>query len=1138
MDNLKAKIDEIESQKRVTISGLNEGEKTFLPCLFRGKMMIVTPNVEVLEKYENMISSFGKKVVSLHKKLPLLISFNDRQNADFKKYMNDVDLLSKGDFDVLLVTPDALFQRLPKKEFVQKKSITLKKGKAYDPREIVKKLLEMGYAKQDIVTESGDFTLRGDILDIFPINNERPVRVSFFDDEIEEINFFDVATFGKGKNVKAVEIPPFSFLNVSEKDKEEIKQRIKKDVEKLLLSPESMIRLLGIVNGQIEYLDESISNISNVFFLPFYEGFGATIFDFLPQDARIFFDEPKLILDEIKTIEDDNVSNFLSLSLKGEFLPKHMDFYCTKKDILNGFGSGFSLVAFSRLLSQNKIFESVHNVNFECRHMPKYFNRFLELTQDIEGYLFEGFTVVVSCKNVALRNKIKIFFDEKKLEFAEVKNFDEVLSGKINLLTMDIFYSSNFELEKVVIVGVSDLLVHQSITGLKKGLESKNFLPQVGQYVVHEVHGIGKCTLIKNIKITDVSRDYIVIEYQNGDKLYVPSENTDLLSLYSGEETPKLNKIGGAEFYKIKQKVKASIKEMAFDLLKVYGQRLNAKGFVYSKDTYLQSAFESSFPYTYTDDQVRALAEIKKDMEGSRVMDRLLCGDVGFGKTEVALATAFKAIQDGKQVAFICPTTILCEQHFATAVSRMKNFFVEVGVINRFKTKAEQKEILSNLSSGKINLICGTHRLLSDDVVFKDLGLIIVDEEQRFGVEDKEKLKNKKRTVDVLSLSATPIPRTLYMSLSGIRDVSFLSTAPKDRKKISTSVIDYSDNILVDACKRELSREGQVLVVYNRVETIGNFYAHLKTLLPDAKIGFAHGQMPTKTLESAIYDLYSRKTQILISTVLIENGIDLPYANTLFVIDSDKLGLSQLYQLRGRIGRSNIEAFAYFSFSKNKVLNIDAYKRLDAIMEFSDFGSGYKLALRDLEIRGAGDVLGRSQHGHMQQVGFDLYVKLLNEAVRELRGEKVEEVRDIKLDLSISAFVPQDYISTNENRILFYTKVSKIVSKEELNGLLDETASKFGPVPQPVVQLCFVGLIKNLGQKVMVKHIALNDFGTNITFYEDVFQKPLYKFLSLPSIEYVLNNSKMPIITLKKEQNKEKQEQMLISFLINCQKIE
>ena len=507
-----------------------------------------------------------------------------------------------------------------------------------------------------------------------------------------------------------------------------------------------------------------------------------------------------------------------------------------------------------------------------------------------------------------------------------------------------------------------------------------------------------------------------------------------------GDFTPKCNKIGGAEFYNTKQKVKASVKKMALNLLKIYSKRQATKGFVYSKDTYLQQAFENAFPYTYTTDQSEAISQIKRDMESPQIVDRLVCGDVGYGKTEVALCAAYKAIQDGKQVAIICPTTILCEQHYNTCVSRMKDFMVRVAVINRFKTKAEQEHILQDLKNGDIDLICGTHRLLSKDVVFKDLGLLILDEEQRFGVEDKEKLKALKTNVDVLTLSATPIPRTLYMSLVGIRDISFLNTPPKDRINTETYVIDYSDTLLVDACKKELARGGQVLIVYNRVQTIYDFYAKVQKLLPEASIGLAHGQMQSKELEDSIYKLYTKQTQILISTVLIENGIDLPFANTLIVIDADKLGLSQLYQLRGRIGRSTRSSYAYFTFERNKVLSQEAYRRLDALMEFSEMGSGYKIAMRDLEIRGAGDILGAEQSGHMEKVGYDLYIKLLNQAVNEIKGQEQEniEYKDVKIDIDLNAYIPQEYIVGDENRIMYYTKISKINSQEQLYSLQKE----------------------------------------------------------------------------------------------------
>ncbi len=1136
MDKFLSKIEELESAEKTTVSGLNEGEKVFLPCFLHGKIMIVTQSLQMGERYENALRAFGKRVIFLPKKLPLLVTYNDRTNDDFKRYLSALTLLTKGDFDALVVTSDSLFQRLPKRESLIEKRLLLKKNQVHKLGDLVKKLLEMGYVRRDIIAESGEFAQRADILDVFVADEKMPVRISFFDDEIESINTFDPTTFRVIKREDKVEIFPFSFLNFTEEEKENLSRDVLSDLAKVNLSAEKMLRLTSVANTQLEFLFNNLSLVSNAFFLPFSNNFKETFFDYF-KDGTIILDEPKLILDDIKKTETENISQFLELSLKGEFLPKQQEFYESEKSILKKLKNQSSLIAFSRMLSQNKLFESENLVSFTCRHTPRYVGKFLDLVTDIKNLLEQKRTIVICAKNASFRTKLKTLFKEKELPFEEIKNFSLVKKEQVNLLLYDLLYSANFEREDLVVIGLSDLVSHHTLKSEKVEV-AKKFLPQVGQYVVHEVHGVGRCLAIENLKITDVFRDYVVLEYSGGDKLYVPSENTDLLFAYSGEESPRLNKIGGAEFYKIKQKVKSSLKEMAFDLIKVYGDRLNIKGFAFSKDSYLQQAFEEAFVFDYTTDQSRALAEIKKDMESKFVMDRLLCGDVGFGKTEVALAAAFKAIQDGKQVALICPTTILCEQHYATSVERMKNFFVRVGVINRFKTKKEQEGILAELKEGKIDLICGTHRLLSDDVVFKDLGLVIVDEEQRFGVEDKEKLKNVKRAVDVLSLSATPIPRTLYMSLSGIRDISFLTSAPLSRKRISTAVVDYSDSLLKEACKRELSRGGQVLIVYNRVDSIGNFYARVKALLPEVNIGLAHGRMNSKMLESAIHDLYSRKTHILISTVLIENGIDLPYANTLFVMDADKLGLSQLYQLRGRIGRSDVEAFAYFSFSKNKILTVDAYKRLDAIMEFSDLGSGYKLALRDLEIRGAGDVLGRSQHGHLQQVGLDLYIKLLNEAMSELRGEKVQVKKDIKLNISLSAYVPEDYIQTSENRILFYTKVSKISSLAELENLKKETESKFGLLPKVVEQLMMVGLIKNLGQESFIKQIELSHFGATVTFYEDVRKEKLFKFLSSLSVDFVLNDSKMPIITLKKESDIEKQQQSLLTFLINCQKAE
>ena len=1131
MEKIVKYLQKLNDFKFSTISGLNEGEKYFLPYLFNEKVVIIT-NLYNIDGYKEQLISLGKKVLIFEDKIPLLYGFHESNSEIFKKYYINISKLAKDDYDILLLTPESLFQKLPNKNFILVNSLKLVKNKDYNLEKITNKLVDMGYKKQDFVFAPGEFAVRGDILDIFAVNLNNPIRFSFFDTTIEQINIFDKNSFKTIEELEEAEIFLNTFLNFSSLDKNNIKKNINLSLQKLNLSPESMLRISNITASQFEYLDENFEDVSSVFYLPFCNYFNASFFNYV-KNCKILIDEPKLIYDKLSQIEEENVSSFLDLSCKGELLPKSMEFYFEKKDILKTLKT-FSLVAYSRILSQNKIFNNDYSLFFSCKRGNKYHNKFLNLMEDIKNYVKNGYTLFLSCGLELTLKKVKDFLLDAKIKFNIVENIDCLKENCVNISIQNVPYSVSFETEKFVLIGSLALNNQQVLEANVKREENKpKFLPQVGEYVVHQIHGIGKCLGIKNLKITNVNRDYIIVEYSGGDLLYEPCENVDMLSSFVGEGEPKCNKIGGAEFNRVKQKVKNSIKEMAFNLINVYSSRLNSKGFKFSSDTYLQKEFENAFVYPYTNDQLSAIEDIKKDMESGKIMDRLICGDVGFGKTEVALVAAFKAIQDGKQVAIICPTTILCEQHYNTALSRMKEFMVEMAVINRFKTKKEQEEILKNLKEGKIDLICGTHRLFSSDVKFKDLGLIILDEEQRFGVEDKEKLKNIKNTVDVLSLSATPIPRTLYMSLVGIRDVSFLSTAPKDRKKIQTSVIEYSDNLLIDCCKKELDRNGQVLIVYNRVESITNFYAHVKKLLPDAKIGFAHGQMNAKELENAIFDLYSGNTQILISTVLIENGVDLPNANTLFVVDADKLGLSQLYQLRGRIGRSDIEAYAYFSFAKNKMLTADSYKRLDAIMEFSDFGGGYKIAMRDLEIRGAGDILGKLQHGHMQQIGYDMYVKLLNEAILELNGKTQEKLLETKIDISINAYLPNNYISSNENRISFYTKVSKISSEQELNELLNKTKLKYGNLPKPVEQLCRVGLIKNLAQKLCVKNIKIDDFNCKITFYKEVLEESFFENLNKPSVNYVLSFENLPIITLLKQSTIEKDQQNLINFLVN-----
>ncbi len=1135
MKNLFERLQLLSKYNFSTISGFNDGEKFFLPSILGGKTVVICPKSST-ENYTQQLLGLNKRVVCLENKIPLLYGFNESKSQIFKEYYLAISKIVDEDYDVVVVTPEVLFQKLPNADYILKSILNLSTGKSFNIEDLTSQLGLMGYLRQDLVSSPGEFSVRGDIVDIFATNYSRVLRINFFDTEIESMHFLNQTTYKQEESLESAKIFCNSFFSLGLEEKQNVILNVNNSLKKLSLKPEAMLSISNIVANQIEMLENNLGGISSVFFLPFCSYFNYSLFDFFGKNTTFVIDEPKLVYDKILEVEEENTNSFLQLSISGQLLPKTMDFYLQKKEIFAGF-KNIKAIALSRIISQNKFFASDYSLNFICNRTKKYFNHFVELCEDCKDYLRNKCTVFLSCGTPITLNKIKNFFDQSNVEYEIVEDFSSLIPGKINLSACNIPYSCNFEMEKFLLIGSFNLNNEQIFINANNKEEQKSrFLPQIGDYVVHSVHGIGKCLGIQNLKLTNFKKDYIVVEYKDGDILYVPSENTDMLSAYVGD-TPKCNKIGGTEFFKVKQKVKNSIKEMAFDLIKVYSDRMNLKGFKYSQDSYLQQDFENAFLFNYTQDQLTAIKEIKQDMESGKIMDRLLCGDVGFGKTEVALVAAFKAIQDGKQVAIICPTTILCEQHYNTALSRMKNFMVNVGVINRFKTKQEQDKILKDLKSGKIDLICGTHRLFSQDVQFKDLGLIILDEEQRFGVEDKERLKNIKKTVDVLSLSATPIPRTLYMSLTGIRDVSFLSTPPINRKKIQTTVVDYSDSMLVDCCRREVDRDGQVLIVYNRVESIANFYAHVKALLPDVKIGFAHGQMSPKQLEQAIFDLYTRKTQILISTILIENGIDLPFANTLFVVDSDKLGLSQLYQLRGRIGRSNIEAYCYFTFSKNKVLTEDAYKRLDAIMEFSDFGSGYKIALRDLEIRGAGDVLGKIQHGHMQQVGYDMYVKLLNETINEIKGNQNEELIDTKVDVSLNAYLPQNYISSNEQRIVLYTKISKLSSVQELNTLVEQTKDVYGNVPEPVLELCKIGLIKNLAQKLYITHIKLDDFSCKLFLSEEVKNKKIFGYYSSNSTDFVLTNEKLPIITLRKQNNVYSSQEFLLNFLLKSLEI-
>lgn len=837
------------------------------------------------------------------------------------------------------------------------------------------------------------------------------------------------------------------------------------------------------VNGQdypfrIEFFDEEIEKILKFDFSTmktqqfveeveispiFLKNGENTVFDLC---KNIIIDEPIKIENECKILKKSREE--LSWDSEGQFL----DF-----DDVD--------------LKKYTVFSNTNDSDFENKTVGQknYITDFMSLKKDIIMYADGHINVFLFAGEY--HEILKEFLLTNKIQYRE---FDGQLVDNVHIYVCRNYFPYSFSFLEYNIVGIgTDDMYKSKKFDYKSGKQNFSYLPKVGDYVVHSFYGVGRCKDIVRLKLTHFEKDYFVLEYKNGALLYIPSEQTNLLSAYIGAENPNLNALGSSEWTRLKQKVKEDLKEVAISLAKIYKERQDKKGFKFVRDEELERQFSDAFEYELTPDQALAIADVDRDMESDKIMDRLICGDVGFGKTEVAFRAIFKAVYNGKQVAFLCPTTILSEQHFRSTKQRMKNFGLRIEILNRFKTEKQTREIYKRLEEGKIDILIGTHKILNENIRFKDLGLLVLDEEQRFGVKDKEKIKKMKTDIDVLTLSATPIPRTLHMSLTGIRDISVIATPPRDRLPIQTYVSPYSDQLLQDVVSRELSRNGKALVLFNRVAEIYQFRNHVASLLPQAKIGVAHGQMMEQELAKAINDLYEDKFNLFISTTLIENGVDLPTLNTLFVVDCDMLGLSQLYQIRGRIGRSDKLAYAYLTYNGGKVLTEDAYKRLEAIKEFRELGSGFKIAVRDLEIRGAGNILGKEQHGHMQKVGYDMYVRLLEEVTKELSGEKTHSEKEIKMELVLDAYISEEYIPSQEERIVFYNKISNIASKDAYEQVTAQLRESNGDLPIEVENLCKIAYLKNLASLFNVQKIKINNTDCSVYFYksEDIIDERL-----------------------------------------------
>ncbi len=1039
--------------------GLSDPQKYLTAAALEGKILYVTADALSAARAYESISALSSKNCALLTPKDEVILYKDALSKDaiFRRICALAEI-EKG-VDVAVADVESLMQLAP----AHIESVTLRTGRDYNYSSLPEKLVSMGYVREYSADSKGTFAIRGDILDIYPVNAENPVRVDFFGDTVEKIRPYDQTSGERLSELEELTVISAADFTFTAGDAARVKDILNAQLKK---SPnvKAYERARAIADEIAEKLALGIPFAGVSYVAPLLEN-SHTVLSFLPADTLIVFDECKLIADRMDAVYREHLERVGELQKGGEACDFSADQLVSPQYLTREFSS-FRNFAVQTFTAGMGFFRPLKTINMRSTPAPSYLNSLPQLITDAKNWLQNGYRMLIFAGSVERYQKLCDDLTDEYLPVYPVPDRLEALRG-IAVSGGELAHGLILHECKLVIIGSSDLFTKAVAKRIKRRRGDMFVAPEIGDYCVHEKHGIGKITGTKKIETIDGIKEYVAIEYKGGDTLYVPVEQMDILSKYVGDSAPALSKIGGADFERVKERVRQSIKKLAFDLKELYAERSRKRGYAFPENAAMMQEFENSFEYEETPDQLLSVEEIKRDMCSEKVMDRLLCGDVGYGKTEVALRAVYLAVLGGKQAAIMCPSTILSEQHYNTAVKRFEEFGVRVDKLNRFKTPAQQAQTLKDLANGDIDLIIGTHRLLSDDVKFYDLGLLVLDEEQRFGVEHKEKIKHVKKDVDCLTMTATPIPRTLHMSLAGIRDISTINTPPQKRLPVQTYVVEESETLIRDAVIREISRGGQVFILYNRVESIATFTARICAIVPEAKVTYAHGRMDRDTLENSVFSFYRGEKNVLVTTTIIENGIDLPNANTLIVIDSDRLGISQLYQLRGRVGRSSRLAQAYFTFKGEKVLTSDATERLKAIMQFTELGSGFKIAMRDLEIRGAGNVLGAEQHGHMDKVGYELYSKLLKE---ELTGEPQFAA---ELDIQVSAYIPEKYIESSAGRLDCYKQIAEIRTVDDYKRVCASIEDNYGEMPESVLNLMIIAVLKSYAQKFNVKKISV-----------------------------------------------------------------